>query len=149
METIEIAKKLRRMAVKTDETRETRCFGCGLENGCRLHGCNALKLAADRLDRLDELSHFENTQTAAVLTQLTAERKKHEWVDARERLPEDADEAVLVIANGNPGKNIELRDAFLIGNYTPNDGWILDLYPEWERAKVSYWMPLPEAPERK
>ncbi len=67
------------------------------------------------------------------------------WIRTGERMPE-LDTPVLVLASGNPHKYVTLRDSYQIAEYTP-DGWIVDEFPEWEGAQVSFWMPLPEAPE--
>lgn len=49
METQEIIKALRRMAVNTGTLN---CLGCGYEHSCGVHGCRVLREAADRLDEL-------------------------------------------------------------------------------------------------
>lgn len=41
-----LLQQLERLAV---ERRPEACFGCGLENGCTLHGCAALRKAVDLL----------------------------------------------------------------------------------------------------
>ena len=43
--------------------------------------------------------------------------------------------------------NITFEDAFVLASYSTEDGWIVDEYPKWDRVRVSYWMPLPDAPE--
>lgn len=48
MDTQEIIKALRRMAV---ETGGLNCLGCGHEHGCGVHGCAVLRAAADALER--------------------------------------------------------------------------------------------------
>ena len=67
-----------------------------------------------------------------------------EWISVKDRLPETST-MVLVIASGNPKKNITLHDACELAEYDP-DGWILEMYPEWMDAVVTHWMPLPEPP---
>lgn len=69
------------------------------------------------------------------------------WISTKERLPETSD-VVLVIANGNPRPNVELRDAYLIASYWADEGWIADGYEGWDALDVSYWMHLPEEPWR-
>ena len=68
------------------------------------------------------------------------------WRDAKRVLPEDG-EAVLVIVNGKPRNNITLINAYELAEWSLNDGWILECWPEWRGALVTYWMPLPEPPE--
>ena len=63
-----------------------------------------------------------------------------------ERLPED-EELVVAIVNGNPRKNIRLIGAYQMATYYRDEGWVVDLYPDWENADVTHWMPLPEPPK--
>lgn len=68
-----------------------------------------------------------------------------EWISAKDRLPEN-DDIVMVIASGKVG-NITLVNALELGTYSIDEGWILEMWPEWEDPKVTYWMPLPQPPE--
>lgn len=67
------------------------------------------------------------------------------WISVEDRLPE-VDVTVLTIVTGKPHPNVTLINAYELGEYDP-EGWILEMWPEWMDAKVSYWMPLPEPPE--
>lgn len=67
------------------------------------------------------------------------------WISVEDRLPETG-VLVLVIVSGKPAPNITLEDAYELAEYDP-EGWILEMWPEWMNAEVSYWMPLPEPPE--
>ena len=49
MNTKEIIKALRRMAVNTGTLN---CLGCGFEHNCGIHGCRVLREAADKLNEL-------------------------------------------------------------------------------------------------
>lgn len=69
-----------------------------------------------------------------------------EWISVNDRLPDQSGE-VLVIVSGNPQKNITLNYAYELAEYDPYDGWIIEMWPEWEDAVVTYWMPLPEMPK--
>lgn len=69
--------------------------------------------------------------------------EKQRWIPVTERLPE-TEGFVLVIVNGHPRKNIELDNALQLAEYNPEDGWILEMYPEWEDADVVAWILLPE-----
>lgn len=66
-----------------------------------------------------------------------------DWVPTKERTPTDyEDEVFLVIANGKPNPNVTLIDAVELAEYDPEDGWILDAYPEWEKPWIKYWKPI-------
>lgn len=67
------------------------------------------------------------------------------WVNASERMPEDG-QIVLVTASGKPQSNITLEYAYELAEWSIEEGWILNCWPEWEGAKVTHWMPLPEPP---
>ena len=68
-----------------------------------------------------------------------------EWISVEDRLP-DNDDIVMVIASGKVG-NITLVNAFELATYSIDEGWILEMWPEWEDPKVTYWMPMPEPPK--
>lgn len=67
-----------------------------------------------------------------------------EWINAADKLPEDED-FVLVAVSGQYG-NIRFLDAIELAQYFQDDGWELELFPEWENPGVTHWMPLPTAP---
>ena len=67
------------------------------------------------------------------------------WISVEDRLPE-ADMIGLAIVSGKPTSNITLKNAYELAEYDP-EGWILEMWPEWMDAEVSYWMPLPEPPK--
>lgn len=69
----------------------------------------------------------------------------NEWVSVEERLPPEH-ELVLCIVNGKPKPNITLEEAYQLGSWDKDDGWIIDEYLDWEDADVSWWMPLLEPP---
>ena len=66
-----------------------------------------------------------------------------EWISVDDRLPDQSGE-VLVIVSGNPQKNITLNCAYELAEYDPYGGWIMEMWPEWEDAVVTHWMPIPE-----
>lgn len=68
------------------------------------------------------------------------------WISVEDRLPEEF-EVVLCIVNGKPETNITLRNAYQLGSWNKTEGWIIEEYPVWENAVVSWWQPLPEPPE--
>ena len=83
------------------------------------------------------LEYAENLQATDVA---------QEWISVKDRLPEESGE-VLVIVSGNPQKNITLNCAYELAEYDPYDGWIMEMWPEWEDAVVTHWMPLPAPPK--
>jgi hypothetical protein len=69
--------------------------------------------------------------------------KRQRWIPVEERLPE-SDGDVLTIVTGKVN-NVTLIDAQEIGSFDKSEGWILEMWPEWEDPKVTHWMPLPGA----
>lgn len=69
-----------------------------------------------------------------------------EWISVEERLPKEY-EPVLCIVSGKPRSNITLDEAYQLGSWNKEDGWIIDEWLDWEDAAVSWWMPLPESPK--
>ena len=67
------------------------------------------------------------------------------WIPCSERMPESNLE-LLVIVSGKVG-NITLVNSVEIGNFDRDEGWILEMWPEWEEPNVTHWMPLPEPPK--
>lgn len=63
------------------------------------------------------------------------------WIPCSERLPGSSHD-VLVIASGKVG-NIRLENSIEIGRFDRDEGWILEMWPEWEDPTVTHWMPLP------
>lgn len=74
-----------------------------------------------------------------------AVRDKLRWIPVKERLPEPG-KMVLLIVSGKVN-NITLIGAYELGEFDTDEGWILEMWPEWEDPKVTHWMPLPELPE--
>lgn len=68
-----------------------------------------------------------------------------EWISVKDRLP-DNDDFVLAIVSGKTG-SIKLDNAYELAQFSMDEGWILEMWPEWEDPKVSHWMPLPEPPK--
>ena len=93
-------------------------------------------LTPDQIKEMDELYHEKCREVAEL-------QKKHRWIPAEEQLP-GLDEVVLVQVSGKPAENITLYDAVELAEYNPDEGWILEVYPEWEDAAPVAWMPLPE-----
>ena len=60
------------------------------------------------------------------------------WISVEDRSPEEF-EVVLCIVNGKPETNITLRNAYQLGSWNKTEGWIIEEYPVWENAVVSWW----------
>ena len=73
------------------------------------------------------------------------DQENRRWIPVAERLPGN-DDFVLVIVSGKAG-NITLDNAAELASFSMDEGWILEMWPEWEDPKVTYWMPLPEPPK--
>lgn len=67
------------------------------------------------------------------------------WISVKDRLPRDG-EYVIVVASGKC-ENITLVDAIEFAEFDMSEGWILEMWPEWENPKITYWMPSPEPPK--
>ena len=72
----------------------------------------------------------------------------NEWVSVENALPPEH-EPVLCIVDGKPKPNITLEDAYQLGSWNKADGWIIDEWLDWEGANVTWWMKLPEPPDRR
>lgn len=72
-----------------------------------------------------------------------ADKLQPQWVSVKERMPEEG-EMTLVAVSGKPRKNITLKNAVELAEYTVSEGWILEMWPEWTGAEITHWMPLPE-----
>lgn len=72
----------------------------------------------------------------------------NEWVSVEDAMPPEHD-TVLCIVSGKPKPNITLEDAYQLGSWNKADGWIIDEWPDWEWANVTWWMKLPEPPDRR
>lgn len=74
-----------------------------------------------------------------------ARRHEMQWISVKDRLPE-SDHDVLVTVSGRVG-NITLIDSIEIGSFNRDEGWILEMWPEWEDPTITNWMPLPKPPK--
>lgn len=135
----------------------------GLEPEWQWKGCNVDRMALDAaglIERQDvEIKALrgaaESLKAALEDAQKNIEvfgqanaalrEKVPEWIPVTERLPEPG-KMVLLIVSGKV-KNITLIDAYELGEFDTDEGWILEMWPEWKDPKVTHWMPLPELPE--
>lgn len=74
---------------------------------------------------------------------------RSEWIIVKERLPDDEKdgETVLAVVSGKPHENITLCHVLMTAGYFPEEGWVVNEYPEWENPTITHWMPLPEPPK--
>ena len=68
--------------------------------------------------------------------------KRVRWIPCSERLP-GLPIDVLAVVSGTVC-NIRLVNSLEIGSFHVDEGWILEMWPEWENPTVTHWMPLPE-----
>ena len=64
------------------------------------------------------------------------------WINVHDRLPEE-DELVLAAVSGRY-ENVEWVDAYLLARFYPEEGWMLEEYPEAENFRITWWMKLPD-----
>ncbi len=95
---------------------------------------------------VEGMLHYRNIALEVIDNAPTIEARE-QWISVKDRLPEDSDEFVLVIATGIVNRNRSLINAFELACYCTGEGWILENYPECKNIKVTYWQPLPEPPQ--
>ena len=57
------------------------------------------------------------------------------------------EKTVLALVSGSPTENITLHASYQIAVYIPDEGWVIDEWPEWETPEVICWQNCPEVPE--
>lgn len=107
------------------ETGSLACLGCGHEPNCSTRGCAVIR------------------QAVAALRQPGADS----WVRCADALPTDPCELVLVIANGWANGYTPLVNSYQMAVYSPDEGWMLEEYPDAEEITVSCWAHAPQPPE--
>nr|DAG22556.1 MAG TPA: Protein of unknown function (DUF551) [Caudoviricetes sp.] len=139
METNELVKALR---VCSNTMRCTKCPLQDMKLCLKRMMVGAYDLIKEQAVEIQELRN-----SLAVFGQANAalRDKVPEWIPVKEKLPEP-EKMVLLIVNGKV-KNITLIGAYELGEFDTNEGWILEMCPEWKDPKVTHWMPLPEPPE--
>lgn len=65
------------------------------------------------------------------------------WIQTEEKLPPYSDELLLIKCSGKPKKNITFDNALCLASYT-EEGWVLEMFPEWKNAEVVEWKSLDE-----
>ena len=97
----------------------------------------------DGIDKTMDRIGRETDRPAAVAR--ADEDEPRGWVNAAERLPQSG-RRLLCAVSGKPQSNITWIDAIEFGEWTA-EGWIIEAYPLWDAARVSWWMYAPEPPE--
>ena len=105
---------------------------CGLITACQVLRCGHAKVCKKYIDDPDP-------------TISDCLEEKNEWIRPGERLPKD-DTLVLVQITGQDAST-GFENALQIGEYYPDEGWIIDGYPEFE-GEIIAWRPLPEPYEK-
>lgn len=118
MERNELIKALQRLQV---ETGSLACLGCGHERSCSMRGCALIREAVKAL-------------------------QQNGWIRCTDALPEDPCELVLVIANGWAADHVPLVNAQMLAVYSPDEGWMLEEYPEAEEITIDFWTRVPQPP---
>ena len=54
---------------------------------------------------------------------------------------------VLALVSGSPTEKITLHASYQTAVYIPDEGWVIDEWPEWETPEVICWQNCPEVPE--
>ena len=68
-----------------------------------------------------------------------------EWKDANKEQPKEGKD-YLVIINGKYRK-IRFVDAYAIGTYYAEEGWVIDGYEDATMIRVDYFAEMPKLPE--
>ena len=84
-------------------------------------------------------------EACALAIDALREQEERRWIPVTEKLPDDGD-SVIVVVSGKVG-SLSLHDAIEFAEFSIDEGWILEMWPEWEDPKVTYWMPCPEPPK--
>ncbi|MCM1295642.1 MAG: hypothetical protein NC311_08875 [Muribaculaceae bacterium] len=122
MERTELIRALQRLQV---ETGSLVCLGYGYEHSCSAHGCAVIRQARETL----------------------VQQPTNAWIRCTDAVPDDPCEEVLAVVNGWVTDSIQLVNAVSLAVYSPDEGWMLEDYPEAEEIEVACWTRLPPLPE--
>lgn len=133
-----VAKSLRVCgAVMAAEQQD--CGGC-VFRGSTACGAHMVAAAADLIEEQAKRIRELEAELAKI-------REENRWIPVEERLPEN-DHSVLVIVSGRIG-NIHLDRAIELAEFSMDEGWVLEMWPEWENPTVTHWKPMPKGPEER
>ena len=100
-----------------------------------------LKQQEEYIDKVSiKLGQYEDAEEQGLLLRL---EYPNGWIPVDEGLPPCSDDLLLIQCSGKPRANITLIHALCLASYT-EEGWILELYPDWDGAEVEVWQYLPE-----
>lgn len=107
----------------------------------------AIKRIQDHMEvhHIGQYPHIHIKEAMDMAIAALQEQEKRRWIPVTEKLPDDGD-SVIVVVSGKVG-NLSLHDAIEFAKFSIDEGWILEMWPEWEDPKVTYWMPCPEPPK--
>lgn len=113
------------------------------KNDERVFDAETAKFAGEVIKKLVA----ENDELKKKIVCWHEDTQRNSWISAEYEVPVD-DSFVLVVVSGRY-ELINFEDAIELAEYDPDEGWILEAYPDARESdlKVTHWMPLPEPPE--
>lgn len=134
---------IEKLIERLDEYK-TKAYVTGFTNNpYELGACHAMNDAIEIVNQLAEEYNQEHDDTDYANIELYAFWQNHQWIPCSKELPPHSDDLLLIQCSGTPKSNIVFDNAFCLASYI-EEGWILEMYPEWKSAEVVAWMPLPE-----
>ena len=141
----------------TEAQTMASCKICGKKEPvmyCVCSGC--IDNLEHQREQIEQLKKSYSKQKEIILEwlenfqELVRENKRSQsrsgWISVKDRLPE-SEVFVIVIVSGKY-RNITFDKAIELAEYSPDEGWILELFPECtNHMNVTHWMPLPEPPK--
>ena len=108
-----------------------------------------LTQAADEIESLRAQREYDREAFEKILDikveELEAERKKHEWISVKDRLPEDALSKLITVEVNDNAKWVE-KGFFGVERKWFAYGWT-DIEEIKEPYIVTHWMPFPDPPK--
>ena len=101
----------------------------------------AIKWLSDEL-RFPAMQHVKNDSdrkkkiaVCRMAIDALREQEERRWIPVTERLPDDG-ESVIVVVSGK-AENVTLDNAIEFAEFSIDEGWILEMWPEWETPLVT------------